>query len=72
MADIDFLSEQGARELARRITAYWAAHGCNVDVRVEKIEQPPRHHAAVWGIQSDLGLYFPPRSRAAAGPTGRN
>jgi hypothetical protein len=38
MAEYDFIVEQGARELARRIVAYWVARGCKVVVRVEKVE----------------------------------
>ena len=58
MADYDFMTEQGARELARRIVAYWAARGCKVDVRVEKVESG-RHDAAVWGVRSGIGLFVP-------------
>ena len=59
MADYDLMTEQGARELARRIVAYWANRGCKVDVRVEKVEDVP-HATAVWGVRSGLGLIVPP------------
>jgi hypothetical protein len=43
--------------------AYWAARGCKVDVRVEKVESG-RHEHGVWGVRSDIGL-FVPRGRSA-------
>jgi hypothetical protein len=62
----DFLSEHGARELAYRITAYWADRGCTVHVRLEKVERAPHGLATIWAVRSDLGLYLPSRSRPRA------
>ena len=58
MADSDLMTEQGARELARRIVGYWAARGCKVVVRVEKVDGG-RHEHGVWGVRSDIRLFVP-------------
>jgi hypothetical protein len=61
MAEYDFIVEQGARELARRIVAYWASRGSKVVVRVEKADKVEggRHEGAVWVVRSDLDLFVP-------------
>ena len=53
-ADYDFMTEQGARELARRIVAYWAASGCKVDVRVEKVESGRHETYKAVGLATGL------------------
>lgn len=59
------MTERGARELARRIAAYWAARGRKVDIRVEKVEVG-RHDAGVWAVRSDRSLDCAARGRDAA------
>jgi hypothetical protein len=63
MADEDFSSERGAHELARRISSYWAARDCKVNLRVQVVEGVGKDRA-VWAVRSDLGLFVPTRNRA--------
>ena len=68
MADYDLMTEPGARELARRIVAYWTTRGCKVDVRVQRVEGT-QHLGPVWVVRSDLGLFVPAAVRSSEGHT---
>ena len=56
----DFLGEQGAEELARKIRRYWQAEGYEkVMVAVAPLNSVA--HSAIWVIRSNIGENGPPR-----------
>ena len=53
--DVDWLSREGAHELAARIRAYWTSRGADIKVWIEKVGQQHDGKAAVYGVRSDIG-----------------
>lgn len=57
----DYLTEEGANSLARKIEQYWRGLGCEkVMVAVIPVVGTSRYGATVWGIKSNIGLSGPP------------
>ena len=62
MSDPDWLSEAGARELARRITYYWLQRGCAPTVKVKRMTAALNtndHDRPFYVVRSDLGVELP-------------
>jgi hypothetical protein len=56
----DTLTHQGATELARKITEYWARRGKKVDAFV--ITGPVFEHKTVYYVRSDMVFLEPERA----------
>lgn len=63
MSLLDWSTEAGARELARRITIYWMQRGCTPSVKVEPMlaymAPGARERDRIWCVRSDLSGELP-------------
>lgn len=50
---IDTFTEEGAKEIAERIRAYWKARGFTVKTHIE-IERDARKERNLWSVRSDM------------------
>jgi hypothetical protein len=68
-AEIDPSSSAGAAELGRRIQAFWASVG--YDIQVEIIHGGGPRESPVWGVRSDMigGLPRPAMTKPGGSPT---
>lgn len=67
MSLIDWSTQAGARELARRITAYWLGRGCTPTIRIEPMLVAPSNYAIndrdrIYVVRSDMGGELPKQS----------